>query len=278
MLPNLKLPKFTYDNALVPLKNYCKENELTLLFASDCGSHAWGYASDTSDWDIKFLYMHDDPDKYLSLFEPMQHTSFKYKDVVEYAGYDVRKYLGLLLKGNANTHEMVNSQYFYASAGDTARDLADFTHDVLSENLDKVLAHYTGLAGSTYNERIRNVGEVTLKKWIYVVRPLLCAQFIHDKQALPPLNFAELLAWAPVPNDVRSLMTELLEDRRQGRDSTNLDMKPVDDWATERLNHWFQYLKDLKENGILQERLLTYPENFDKVYREILKGTFSFGE
>src|ERR1035437_2671803 len=103
------------------MRDHCDQNDLEPLFVSDCGSHAWGFASENSDWDVKFLYMHWDKDNYRSLFEPMQHTDFKDANVnAEYVGYDVRKFLNLLLKGNANVYEMVNSQYFNALSGDTA--------------------------------------------------------------------------------------------------------------------------------------------------------------
>lgn len=285
-----ELKMVQFDDTLVPLVDLCDQQDLEILFVTDCGSHAWGFAQETSDWDVKFVYMHKDKDKYLSLFEPMQHTSFQ-GDNVSYDGYDIKKFLNLTLKGNANAYEMVASQYLNAFTGDTARSLADFTTDVLSENLDKVLAHYSGLAHNTYKDRIKNVGEVTLKKWFYVVRPLLCCQHIFDEQKLPPLDFEQLLDYAEwrmntgtlsndgrIPADAIKEMRMLLRMKRDG-DLTkvgDMPMENVDRFAQGALLYWRDYLNDLKEFGMLQEKVLTTPDNFDTIYRELLNGTFEY--
>src|ERR1035437_3994814 len=273
--------KMQFSATLEALADHCESLDISPLFVADCGSHAWGFASDTSDWDVKFVYVHTDKDKYLSLREPMQHTSFKDVDLnVEYFGADVKKFLNLLLKGNANVYEQVESKYFTPLMGDSARSLRSFTVDVLAENLDKVMAHYYGLSVSTYKERIRNVGEVTMKKWFYVVRPLMCVEHIFLYNRLPPLDFKVLLdtmtdSTYAIPNEVTDVMYQLLAEKRVGdiTKTGDKDMVPVDAWVQERHTHWKEYLSDNK-NGILLEKVLTNPEEFDIVYRDLLNGTF----
>lgn len=285
-LEELKLTDFrdTYKDLL----DHCETLDISPLMVSDCGSHAWGFAGETSDWDVKFVYMHNDRDKYLSLFDPMQHTSFQ-KDNVSYDGWDIKKFLHLLLKGNANTYEVMNSPYCLNYC--YANSLVKFTNDVLSENLDKVLAHYAGLAFNTYRDRIKNVGEPTLKKWFYVVRPLLCAQYGFDENKLPPLDFESLLDYAEqstkdnlwnegrMPLDAINQIRLLLTLKRDG-DLTKVDdlpMENVDRWAQGALEYWKDHFAHYKEFGLLQEKLLTTPAMFDEVYRALLDGTFSYG-
>ena len=274
--------RVVFKDLVLPLADYCEEHDLSPLLVADCGSHAWGFAQETSDWDVKFVYVHNDKDKYLSLREPMQHTEFKDEALnATFSGYDVKKYLNLLLKGNANVYEMVESSYMLPLAGDNARSLRNYTVDVLKENLDKMMTHYAGLSFNTYRDRIRNVGEPTMKKWFYVVRPLLCVEYMFVTNNLPPLEFQNLLNQAYVldlvPHEVHDAMWKLLKEKREGDMTkvTNMDMKAVDTWVQERHTYWKEYLNDSK-NGVLMEKLLTNPEDFDETYRELLSGHFHY--
>ena len=54
------------DKILHKLQQIEHEKDITLLYAVESGSRAWGFASPDSDYDIRFIYRHD-LDYYLSL-------------------------------------------------------------------------------------------------------------------------------------------------------------------------------------------------------------------
>ena len=271
---NRMTKQFTMDDTLPKMWEECRKQDVELLFASDVGSHSWGFARETSDWDIKFLYKHNDNDKYLGLNEPMQHFSFKLDDKAEFVGYDIRKYLGLLLKGNANVYEMANSQYIFEPNANTSRSIRNFTVDALKENLEKVAAHFYGLAQSTYKQRVSNVAEPTSKKWLYIIRPLLCCEYIFRFNSLPPLEFDKLLTNCQMPLTVWGKTTSILEDRRNGVEAV-YDMAAVEEWATEQLAFWKRHLENISQYRVPEdENPLTTHENFDRIYRELLNGRF----
>ena len=71
-------------------------NKVRILFACESGSRAWGFESEDSDWDVRFIYAHT-REWYLSV------NLEKKRDVIEemgddgldISGWDLRKALGL---------------------------------------------------------------------------------------------------------------------------------------------------------------------------------------
>ena len=52
--------------------------------------------------------------------------------------------------------------------------------------------------------------EVRIKKYFYVIRPLLAAKWVVDKKTQPPMLFSELLE-AELPVELRGIIDNLLE-------------------------------------------------------------------
>ena len=52
------------------------ENNITILYACESGSRAWGFDNDESDWDVRFIYKRNNLRDYLTLTPK--------KDVIEY--------------------------------------------------------------------------------------------------------------------------------------------------------------------------------------------------
>ena len=40
------------------LREFEQKCEILILLAVTSGSHSFGYASETSDWDVRFIYVH----------------------------------------------------------------------------------------------------------------------------------------------------------------------------------------------------------------------------
>ncbi len=93
-----------------------QKKSIRILYACETGSRAWGFPSPDSDYDIRFIYMHE-RNWYLSL-------SHK-KDTIEYmdgdldiTGWDLKKSLTILKKSNASLIERFQSPVeYYADSG-----------------------------------------------------------------------------------------------------------------------------------------------------------------
>ena len=84
------------------------EHDVHILHAIESGSRGWGFPSPDSDYDVRFIYVHP-RDRYLSLRPPRDVIELPVDGAFDINGWDLKKALRLLLKGNAVVLEWVNS-------------------------------------------------------------------------------------------------------------------------------------------------------------------------
>src|SRR5690606_20355766 len=99
------------------------EFDVKIIYACEAGSRSWGYPSEKSDYDIRFIYVHR-VDWYLSIDEKKdvielsdQNTlSFPLLPEVDVSGWEIRKALKLFRKSNPPLFEWLNSRIIYYQA------------------------------------------------------------------------------------------------------------------------------------------------------------------
>ena len=100
------------------------EQAVTVLYACESGSRAWGFASPDSDYDVRFLYVHD-RDWYLSFDVERRRDVIEcpIEDDIDCSGWDLRKALQLFTRTNGALLEWLNTPIRYLERGDTADSL-----------------------------------------------------------------------------------------------------------------------------------------------------------
>lgn len=188
------------------------ENNVQILLAVESGSRAWGFPSPDSDWDVRFVYARPMEDHVSltpirSVLEYPDAYGVKDLDVV---GWDLRKYLNLGLLGNATVLEWLYSPIQY-------RTKTPFIYDIWGLKLDlekrnSFVSHYKGLAHSIRAKYLNpKETEVNYKKYIYVIRPILCLLWCkQNHNAFPPQNINRLLQLVHIPDMIRLSIDELL--------------------------------------------------------------------
>jgi len=83
-----------------------------IIFACESGSRAWGFASEDSDYDVRFIYVHS-KDWYLSIEKKRDVIELPLDEVLDINGWDIRKSLRLLRKSNAPLLEWLSSPIVY---------------------------------------------------------------------------------------------------------------------------------------------------------------------
>lgn len=58
------------DRILQFLKDIEQKHNVKVLLAVNSGSRSFGYASETSDWDVRFIYVHK-PEWYFSISQKL---------------------------------------------------------------------------------------------------------------------------------------------------------------------------------------------------------------
>ena len=89
-----------------------KEYDVRILLAVEAGSRAWGFASPDSDYDVRFIYMRR-PKEYLRIDPSKDVIEWQLDEVLDINGWDLKKALLALSKGNPNVMEWANSPVIY---------------------------------------------------------------------------------------------------------------------------------------------------------------------
>lgn len=199
------------------------EHQVAVPLAVESGSRAWGFPSPDSDYDCRFVYVRR-ADDYL--------TPWPGRDVIERApsalldvnGWDVRKALALLVKGNAAILEWLTSPVVYAaeeSFRDALRALADQVADRAA-----IGRHYLHVGRSQRRRFALPDGRMPRKKLFYALRPSVALSWLRDRPdaAVPPMQLQALLAQVPVPDDVRAEIEALVAAKAVTRE---LGLAPV---------------------------------------------------
>ncbi len=190
------------------LETLQQEENVTILLAIESGSRAWGFASPDSDYDVRFIYVRP-VKEYLRLEKSRDVIEWKLDDVLDINGWDMNKTLRLLHSSNPTLFEWLNSPIVYMS-------------HPLSDELRKIseryflakpgLFHYFNMAESNYREYLKG-DQVKLKKYFYVLRPILACRHILEHGTPPPMLFETLLR-SQMSRDVVPYIEDLLEQKK----------------------------------------------------------------
>lgn len=234
-----------------------------VLYAAESGSRAWGFGSPDSDWDVRFLYVHP-RNWYVRLSEGRDVIERPLdRRLVDLAGWDIRKALRLLLKSNPALYEWLVSPIVYVDSPLRAPLESMFERHASP----KALAHhYWSIARGQWKREIEDRDEVRLKKYFYVVRPLLSLAWIVEHTGAPPMSIDALLSAVAVPDAPRAEIGGLLA---QKRDTPELGLRPrlaaIDAWALaelERLHPDRLALSDAPRQDMREEA--------DRLFRRII--------
>ncbi|HSJ02845.1 MAG: nucleotidyltransferase domain-containing protein [Verrucomicrobium sp.] len=189
------------------------ERKVRVLYACESGSRAWGFASQDSDYDVRFLYVHE-RDWYLSVDERRDVIELPLQDELDVSGWELRKALRLLRKSNPSLLEWLRSPMVYQSDPAFFNQFRALAEEFYSPR--KCFVHYLHMGFGNYRDYLRGRDLVSLKKYLYVMRPLLACRWIERFQTQPPMVFQELVDAVLDESDVREALAALLLRKQAG--------------------------------------------------------------
>ena len=213
------------------INEIAQKKNIQILYACETGSRAWGFPSPDSDFDIRFIYMHE-RDWYLSLSHKKDTIEHMDGDL-DITGWDLKKGLTLLKKSNAALIERFQSPIeYYAVSGfkDEYKKLVESYHSPIA-----VFFHHYSLAKKFWEE-IEGKDEFKLKSFFYLVRSLLsCNWILQDKNVLP-MHIEGLMQYAE--EAVKDKLRELI-NLKAGVKEKYLHRKDamLNEWILEKLSH-----------------------------------------
>jgi hypothetical protein len=222
------------------LTQVAAEQELTLLYAVESGSRAWGFESPDSDWDVRFLYLRP-KDYYLWNLDLKKRDCV---DTVEYpiqsdhidlAGWDLLKTCKLLLVSNPAALEWLTSPICYYNRLNILSELKALVPLVYSRR--SAMYHYQHMAQTNWRKYISKKDPLLLKKYLYVLRPLLAMQWIERYKEPIPMLFDHLAQACDVPSPVSTEIRELLALKRSSSEKDYGSPLPaIHNWIAERVD------------------------------------------
>lgn len=193
---------------LEELRKIEEAENVKIIAAIESGSRAWGFASPDSDYDVRFIYVRN-TESYLKLEGVRDVIEWKLDDILDINGWDLKKTLQLLHKSNPTVFEWCTSPIIYLQREEFL-DIKALLPQYFS--VKKSLFHYWHMAETNYREYLKG-SEVRVKKYFYVLRPLLAAKWILDKNAIPPMLFNELVE-AELDDSLKPELERLLQMKK----------------------------------------------------------------
>lgn len=172
------------------LKDIESRYDVKILLAVESGSRAWGFASKDSDYDVRFVYVHR-KEWYLTLVEGRDVIEELDPDgVMDLAGWDIKKALLLMGKGNCASAEWLNSPIIYYKDEEFFQSMGLLKDDYFRKV--SAVNHYYHMA-MNHDKRYLEKRGCEMKRFMYHLRGLLAAKHTAIYGTYPPVAFNKLV-------------------------------------------------------------------------------------
>ncbi|MBS4174584.1 nucleotidyltransferase domain-containing protein [Bacillus sp. FJAT-49736] len=190
-----------------------EEYHVRILFACEAGSRAWGLNSESSDYDVRFIYVHP-LEWYLDIDQKREVIQHPITNSLDLEGWDLRKTLFLLRKSNPPLLEWLHSDIIYMKN--------NLFYDELKIHADKAFSakscifHYLNMAKRNA-KNILEKDNIKLKQYLNILRPLLACKAMAERNCYPTVNFPNLVAELIKDNDLLKDMNQLIDMKKSGQ-------------------------------------------------------------
>lgn len=245
---------------LANLDSIEQEHNVRVLYAVESGSRAWGFDSKDSDYDVRFIYIHP-VEWYLSIRKCRDVIECPISGDLDISGWDLPKALGLFRKSNPPLLEWLGSPVVYLDQYGLAQRLRELMATYYSPK--RCMLHYLHMAQGNFREYLKR-DVVRVKKYFYVLRPVLACMWIEKHNTMPPTEFAELYRDAGLS---LSLMAEIdsLLDRKKTGDEMEMESRidVINAFLEQQIEHCSLFVESMEMADVDEDVL-------DKLFREML--------
>ncbi len=190
------IPEHVREKILQRLSEIEKGYGIRILYACESGSRGWGFESPDSDYDIRFIYVHE-PEWYVRVTPRrfvINQEDIPIVNDLDFEGWDLSKVMLEVGKGNAVLLEWMYAPIVYMSVPGFIEDAR--LAAVTTFRKERSFYHYLHMARGGYKEYDRldsRLDEIPVKKYLYVLRPLLAALWVAAGFGPAPMEMSALL-------------------------------------------------------------------------------------
>jgi predicted nucleotidyltransferase len=225
-----------------------KKHDVRILYAVESGSRAWGFASKDSDYDVRFIYAHP-LEWYLSIADKRDVIEVPITDELDISGWDLRKALGLFRKSNPPMLEWLRSPIVYLEKYQTAESLRKLSKEFFMPK--RVNHHYLHMAEGNFREYLK--GEmVRVKKYFYVLRPVLACMWIENKCEMAPTEFSRLFREQPVDTKIVAIIENLLKKKIKGVEmDISPRIEPLNAFLDDKITYYSEISRSISKDTLM---------------------------
>lgn len=234
---------------------------IRVIYACESGSRAWGFPSADSDYDVRFLYIRP-AGWYLSIDEKRDVIERPIREGLDINGWDLRKALQLFRKSNPPLLEWLGSPIIYLEKYTVAERMRLLIPEYYSPTA--CLYHYLHMARGNFRDYLKG-DEVWVKKYFYVLRPILAMNWIERQMGVVPTDFNVLVSQLGLDPTLKSEIDRLLAAKRAGAElDRGPRIAPISEFIESELERW-------ERHEIANHKGPSPDDKLDELFRESLE-------
>lgn len=253
------------EKIIEEIKKIEERYNVKVCYAVESGSRAWGFPSKDSDYDVRFIYVHQ-KDWYLSIEQKRDVIELPINNLLDINGWELRKALRLFNKSNPPLMEWLHSEIVYYQAFSLVEKMKTIQDQLFLPQ--SALYHYLNMAKGNYRDYLQG-DHVKIKKYFYVLRPILACNWIERYNSIPPIKFQELVDVILENGLIKQEILTLLKRKIIG-DELNLEPKltVVNDYVEKEISRMEDYAKTLtiSKKDLTPQLDILFRETVDEVW------------
>ncbi len=196
-----------------------------MLFAIESGSRAWGFASEDSDFDVRFVYAKSEP-WYLSIDAATKRDVIEepVDEVLDVSGWDIVKALNLYRRSNPPLYEWLHSPIVYRDRFGLMAELRELAPAFY--NPKAAAYHYLRMTNNSWRQYLQKP-VVKTKKYLYALRPVMAVLWIERGLGVVPVPFETLMNGVLDDPAVRASVDRLVAEKARGGELGEHPRDPV---------------------------------------------------
>ncbi|MCI7732517.1 MAG: nucleotidyltransferase domain-containing protein [Solobacterium sp.] len=230
------------------IKEIEKHKAIKIVFMADCGSKAWGYSSESSDEDIRFIYVKKLKD-YLTIDETADFIEYK-DDHYDITGFDISKALKLIYKSNYTINEWLYSPLIYHE-----EKCLEKVHDLAYECFwpTPIIKHCIDDASKNFKKVLR-IDNVLVKHYLQVLRSISIGLYADGFGEFPCGDKTRYV----LDREIYALYLELADIKRRDRNAYIEPIIYLNDYIISELEYLVSIKPETKINDINKINQLFY--------------------
>ncbi len=236
------------------------KHNIKIILACESGSRAWGFPSNDSDYDVRFIYVNS-MDWYLTITQKKDIIEFPINNDLDINGWDLRKSLQLMQKSNSPLLEWLSSPIQYHVLQKHYNSLLNLSKETF---LPETSCHHYLSMAKNFIKEIEANDRIKLKKYMYAIRPILCCEWIIKYMSQPPMQMVDLIS--DIINDkvIEEKVNGFIEQKRLNSEKFLVNRSKLID------NYINQKIVKIQEN-IPKNQQKIGVDVFDDVFKYIIR-------